>query len=415
MAYIVLGIVILALIGITFVLYRRLHEAQQKLHETETQYAVLHNERDHLTQRLTEEEEKNKNLGEEMRKDFELLSRNLLQERTEELEKEGRKGLHEVLAPFKEQIQLYRDSLDKMHKEQHEGRIRLDTQIDLLVRETHKIGNDANQLAQAMRGQSKIQGNWGEEVLRRLLEVNGLKQHVLYDSEVQLSTPTGEAIRHTSTQRKLRPDVLVSLPEGRGVVIDSKVSLKAYADYYNATEKEEKERFLKEHIRSVREHISELSLKQYPEHWQMSDTGIQVLDFTLLFIPLEDALQVALSHEEILLDEAYRKQIILVTPLQLVPVLKILSDLWVMHTQQQNVQDIVSRANNMYDKLSGIVDAMLIAQKEMTKAQQSLDTAVARMSEGRGNLVSQFEGLKKLGLSPKKQLPIVPNSLDNWE
>lgn len=411
---------VLILLSALVVLYHRWSQTQvsleieKKEHQAlVTEQALLQKEKEHISHLLEEEQAKGKTLSEEMKKEFELLSLKLLEERTKKLEEEGQQGLKQIVNPLKEQLDKYREDLDKIHKEQSEGRTRLDTQIRMLVEQTQKVGEDANQLAQAMRGNSKVQGDWGEKILQRLLEINGLREHVFYDSQVQISQYNGEAVRHSDTQKKLRPDVLVSLPENRGVVIDSKVSLTAYANYYEASNEEDKKSYLAEHIQSIRNHVSELSKKQYPRHWKEVASEIEILDFTLLFVPMEDALQVAIAQNSAIVEEAYHKQIILVTPLQLIPVLKILSDLWRMHIQQQNVQKIIERANSMYDKLEGIVTAMMTAQRAVGQAGDSITKALDRMSQGRGNLIGQFEALKKMGIAPKKTIPLKAQDPDS--
>lgn len=372
-------------------------EAEKELTRTRTDC-------EHIARELAEAREQSSQIGQELRQQFELLSHRLLDESRQKIAEHQEAGLKQLLSPLQTELQNYRQELQKADKEQQQSRIQIGEQIRMLVEQTGKVGREAAELAKAMKGNSKVQGDWGEAVLSRLLEANGMDKHLFYEEQVTIRSQDGRLIRSDKGERSMRPDVVLSLPQGRQIVIDSKVSLTAYSRYYEADTAEQAERELKEHVASLRKHIRELSDKEYVRYLKQSASG-EIPDFCLLFVPIEAALHAALGSDNSLWEEAYRKQIILVGPLELIPVLKIVSDLWVMHKQQQNVREIMDRVAKMYDKLVLVDEAFTKAESGIESARKQMQETRKRFSQGRDNLCRQFDHLVGLGVAPSKRLP----------
>jgi DNA recombination protein RmuC len=264
-------------------------------------------------------------------------------------------------------------------------------QISELQKQTLQISADAVSLANALRGDNKAQGNWGEFVLEKLLEDSGLTNGREYDTQVALKDDTG---------KRRNPDVVVHLPEGRDIVIDAKVSLVDYERYFHAEDEETKAQCLRQHLASLRAHIKGLSGKDYE-----SLEGVNSLDFVLIFVPVEAAFVLALDHDPEMMRDAYDRGIILVSPTTLMVTLRTIKNLWRYADQNRNAQLIADKAGALYDQFVGYVEALDDVGKHLDKSKDAWDTARKRLTSGRGNLVKRTEELKKLGAKTKKSLP----------
>ncbi|KGN90857.1 hypothetical protein HQ45_01705 [Porphyromonas crevioricanis] len=375
----------------------------------ETSLAKLDTERSYLQKEVEKLQNQSEHISLELKQEFELLSQRLLDSSATQLAGKQREELGLLFTPLREQLNSYRESMEKACIEQQKGQIQMGEQIRLLIEQTGKIGHDASDLAKALRGNSKIQGDWGEVVLMRLLEINGLREHWSYEKQQTVRTADGRLLRSEEEGKSLRPDVIVTLPENRQLVIDSKVSLTAYSKYYDCEDDTSRKLYLSEHIKSLRTHIRELSSKAYPAHLRQAGYS-DVLDFTLLFVPIEGALQTAISYDDKLWEEAYKQQVMLVSPLQLIPVLKLVSDMWAMHKQQQNVQEIMDRVAKMYDKLVLVDESFCKVENSIEVAQKQILETRKRFSRGKDNLHRQFDQLVKLGVTPGKRLPTAVNN-----
>ncbi len=253
------------------------------------------------------------------------------------------------------------------------------------------ISEDAINLTNALKGQSKTRGSWGEMILERVLEESGLHKGREYEVQVMYASDEGQR-RH--------PDVIVHLPEGKDIVIDSKVSLTAYEKYCSADTDEKREKRLKEHLISIRTHIKDLSEKRYEEL-----EGITTLDFVLMFLPIEGAFWTAIESEQGLFNEAFNKNIMLVSPSTLLATLRIINNIWRYEDQNKNAMIIAKKAGDLYGKFVGFVEALEDVGQKIGKAQESYKTARDRLSKGKGNLVRRTEELKQLGVKAQKELP----------
>lgn len=253
-----------------------------------------------------------------------------------------------------------------------------------------KISKEANDLTKALKGDSKKQGNWGEMILERILEKSGLQKDREYSIQPTFKDEDGNA---------LRPDVVLTYPDNRTVVIDSKVSLVAYERYASSEDIDEQKAFLKEHIQSLRSHINSLSSKNYGEI-------VKSLDFTMMFIPIEPAYLEAIREDDDLWQYAYNKRILLISPTHLISALKMIADLWKREFQNRNAEEIAKRGGLLYDKFVGFVENLNKIGKNITQANSAYEEALNQLKSGKGNLVGQAEQLKKLGLKTTKDIPM---------
>ncbi|OAT26937.1 DNA recombination protein RmuC [Proteus myxofaciens] len=321
---------------------------------------------------------------------FENLAHRIFEQSGRKAEELNRQGLTHLLSPFREQLESFRKQVQEGFGQEARERHTLVYEIRQLQQLNVKMAQEAVNLTNALKGDNKIQGNWGETVLSRILESSGLREG--YEFETQVS------IRHEQGGR-YQPDVIVHLPHGRDVVIDAKMSLVAYEKYFTSNDDHERKQALAAHVNSIRTHIRGLSVKDYHKL-----PGVTSLDYVLMFIPIEPAYLVAIGHSPDLLEEALKHNIMLVGPSTLLVALRTIASLWRYEYQSQNAQEIANRAAKMYDKLRLFVDDMQGLGNSIQKAQSSYLLAMKKLSEGRGNLINQAEGFKTLGVEIKKTI-----------
>ncbi len=285
----------------------------------------------------------------------------------------------------------FRKQVETVYDKENADRNKLVGQISELQKQTLQISADAVSLANALRGDNKAQGNWGEFVLEKLLEDSGLTNGREYDTQVALKDEIG---------KRRNPDVIVHLPEGRDIVIDAKVSLLDYERYFHADTEDEKQRYLAQHLASFKAHIKGLSGKGY-ENLE----GVNSLDFVLIFVPVESAFMLALDQDPEMMRDAYDRGIILVSPSTLMVTLRTIKNLWRYADQNRNAQRIADKAGSLYDQFVLYIEALDDVGRHLDKSKDAWDTAHKRLSAGRGNLVKRTEELKKLGAKTKKSLP----------
>ena len=365
-------------------LSRDLSEAKMTLREQEV---TLDKERRATTEKL-ELLERNRDA---LKQEFENLANKIFEQKSERFSQQTRTSLDTLLNPFRDQLQDFRKRVEDVYTTETRDRQALRSEIKSLQELNKQITEEASNLTRALKGDKKIQGNWGEVILERVLERSGLRKGIEYDTQ--------GSYRDENNQL-LRPDVVVHLPDSRNLVIDSKVSLVAYQQF--ATEEDDTLRAeaLKQHIEAVRNHIRGLSEKDYSQLH-----GLHSPDFVFLFMPIEPAFVAAFQQDENLFAEAFERKIIVVTPSTLLATLRTVENIWRYERQSQNARRIAERAGAVYDKLRVFVEAMEKLGSQLHTAQGSYDNAMNTLTRGRGNLISQANRFVELGVRVKKELP----------
>lgn len=337
------------------------------------------------------------NTREELKKDFQILANQILEEKSSKFTDLNKLNLEAILNPLNEKLIQFKSKVEETYDKESKQRFSLEERIKELVSLNHKISTDASNLTKALKGNSKIQGNWGEMILESILEKSGLKKGEEYYTQEFITNDSGERV-YNDQHKAMQPDVIVVYPGGRKIIIDSKVSLTGYVKYVEAESDEDKLVGEKEHIVSVKKHIDELSVKAYQNY-------VESLDFVMMFIPNEPAYILAMQLDSGLWDYAYKRRILLISPTNLIASLKVVSDLWKREYQSRNAQEIAKRGAILYDKFAGFVDTLHDIGKGIERTQKSYEKAISQLKEGNGNLIRQAEMLKELGVKSQKELP----------
>ncbi len=353
--------------------------------------ASLHTSCNAMQQQLEEREVLLSEARKQIEQDFQFLAGKILSEKGELLNKQHESALTLLLRPFHDQLHEFKKKVEDVYDRDSRDRISIMKEIEHLKQLNVQVSSDAANLTGALRGRVKLQGLWGEMVLTKLLEASGLRNGQEFAVQVSLKTPEG---------KNYQPDVLVYLPENRTVIIDAKVSLKAFMDAHNAQGTDLKQQYIKQHLDSIKKHIGSLAGKEYH---QLASAGS--LDFVLLFIPIESAFQLAVEQEPELLTSSMHKKIILTSPSTLLAILKTIHHLWRMDEQNRNSLIIAKQAGTLYDKFVGFVEAFEEIGLRLNQTQQAWHTAKNRLTSGQGNLIARAEALKQLGVQSSKELP----------
>ncbi len=346
-------------------------------------------------QRLTEMEATAEENEKKLKESFENLANKLLEETGKKLNEKQAEQLKHIIDPFKEQLHQFKNKVEQTDKEQY-GRIKeLSEQIKQLRELNKQMADEALNLTKALKGDSKVMGDWGEVTLKRLLEMSGLEEGREYKLQQSFSSVD-------EGRKRYRPDVIVYLPENKVLIIDAKVSVKHYTEYAGAEDEAGRQRLLQAHLLSVKNHIRELAAKNYHA---LEELQGKTPEFVLMFIPLEPAFSLALKADPGLYDEALRAHVVIVTPSTLLATLKVVESLWKTERQHQNTREIVRQASNLYDKFVGFTQDLIHLGKKLEDAKGFYEASMNKLTSGKGNLIRSVERIKKLGLQPKKQLP----------
>lgn len=332
-----------------------------------------------------------KNAEEQLTNRFKTLASDILEEKSKRFTEQNQTNLNQLLEPLKVKITEFQGKVHDVYVQEGKDRSALAEQVKQLMSLNNQLSKDAHDLTSALKGQAKTQGNWGEFILERVLEASGLRKGHEYD--VQESHTREDSSR-------AQPDVVVHMPEDRHLIVDAKVSLKAYEEYANAETDQLRDAAIRRHLESVRGHIKDLSGKNYQQLY-----GLKSLDFVLMFIPLEPAFMLANSHDSDIWQDAWKKNVLLVSPSTLLFVLRTVAHLWRQEQQSRNAQEIASQGGKLYDKLVGFVEDLENLGTKLKQAQTAYDGAYNKFSGGRGNVIRQAEQLKQLGVKPTKHLP----------
>lgn len=326
-----------------------------------------------------------------LKTEFENLANKIFEDKGKALTEQNRERIAGLLQPFKEQLESFRNRVDEVHKNDTEQSAKLLEQVRQLQESSNKVSDEANNLAKAIKGNAKSQGDWGELIVERIFEASGLERGRDFDGQVGIRAEDGSL---------KKPDFIVYLPGNKAVIVDSKVSLTAFERFCSAEDEAAKSTAIAEHVQSVRRHVEELRAKDYT-----SLLGNKALDFVLMCIPLEPAYQDALRADPNLVYDLAKTNVVITGPTTLMITLKLIAQIWRREHENRNAEVIADRAGRMYDQVTLIVEAMTDAQKKLGGVSDSFDLALKRLKEGKGNLVGRVEELRKLGAKVNKQLP----------
>ena len=421
MTYLFLALLVLALIAL-FTLYQRyqatlrlLTQAETQVGQTESllqvtsaQLSSAQRAREEalleragyqaqlasLERQLQELREQKATLTQELRESFQSVATEIIRERTQDLNERT----EATLKPLREDLQRFGRQVTETYQEESRERFSLKNEIKNLVERSQAISEETTNLTRALRGDSKVQGDWGEMILERILERSGLRRGEEYFVQETLRDESGRLITTEDNRGGLRPDVIVRYPNSGAMVIDSKVSLTAYSRYLSADTDEVRTIALREHLQSIRKHIDELSRKKYEEH--VSGAA----NFVMLFIPNEPAYSLALSHEPNLWEEAYAKNVVLINGTNLIAALRMAQDMWQRERQERNIRLILEKATGLYDQFALFTKTFVKVGERLQAAKEDFDKAQGQLSEGRGNLVRRVEQLKELGVKTNKTI-----------
>ncbi len=344
--------------------------------------------------------------NEEKRQQFELLARRILDSQASTLRENNNREISALLSPLKSDIERFKTRVEECYSNEARERFSLNEKIKDLIEANQSIGKQAEELSTALRGNSKIQGDWGEMVLESILEKSGLRKGEEF--EIQATTDNTGRILRDNEGHLLRPDVIIRYPDNRFVVIDSKVSLTAFTEYVNADDVDSRDLYLKQHLASVMKHISELSDKHYQEY---VGNGAK-LDFVIMFVPNEGAFSAAVHADPGIWQKAYDKNVIFVSPTLLMGALRLVAQMWRHDRQTRNAIEIASQSGKMYDKFASFVEDLIKVEKGVQSTSSALTEAFKKLRDGRGNLLSRAEKLKNLGVKTSKQIALSAESDD---
>lgn len=335
-------------------------------------------------------------LQERQRVEFKNLAAEILEEKSNQFKQTNRESLELLLKPFRDNIEGFRKKVEEVYEKEAQQRFSLKEEIRHLNEMNLRMSQEANNLTAALKGNSKVQGDWGEMILETILDSSNLIKGVHYQTQ--------ENIKDNETGANLRPDVILNLPEGKQIVIDSKVSLTAYVTYSEADAPEAQQRAVKEHVRSVRSHIAELAGKSYQTLLNGQNKSVSP-DFVIMFIPNEPAFLLAMQQDSALWSDAYNRKVIISSPTNLFALLKIVDDLWKRDGQSKNALAIATEGANLYDKFVGFSETLLDLGRSLGAATGKYEQAMNQLKTGRGNLIRRAERLRELQVKASKSLP----------
>lgn len=374
--------------------YQALAEKYQTLQQINSQQLAELREIDtrlQETRKYTDEKQQLLvNSEQRLSEQFENLANRIFEQSHKKIDEHNKQSLNYLLFPLKNELEGFRKQVQDGFGQEAKERYSLTHEIKSLQQLNQQMAKDAINLTNALKGNNKIQGSWGEVILSRVLENSGLRLGHEYHTQVNLVAESGE---------KQQPDVIVSLPQNRCVIIDAKMSLIAYEKYFNSEDHTQRQPFLQEHIYAIRQQIKNLAKKQYQQLPELT-----TLDYVLLFIPIENAFSLAIEHDPTLINEALKQNVMLASPSSLIVILRTINNLWRFQYQNDNARIIADKAAKIYDKLRLFIEDMLLIGESLNKSQQSYHSAMKKLSEGKGNLVAQAEQFRQLGVEVKKPI-----------
>ncbi|MEP0861746.1 MAG: DNA recombination protein RmuC [Ignavibacterium sp.] len=364
---------------------------REKSEKLNSENSALKSDYANLQEKLNEQKTEIEELQQKFVKEFENLANKIFEEKSAKFTEQNKEKISEILNPLKEKISEFEKKVEESSKESIKGHSSLKEQLEMLRQMNQQITQEAKNLTEALKGQSKTQGNWGEFILESILEKSGLVKGREYLVQEAITSESG---------KRFQPDVIVNLPENKSIVIDSKVSLLAYERYVSSEDENEKEKALREHIISIRSHLKSLSSKNYQSLYQLNS-----LDFVLMFMPIEPAFALAVQHDASLFNDAFEMNIVIVSPSTLLATLRTIASIWRQENQNKNALEIAKQAGALYDKFVNFYNDLLDVGKKLDSAKDSYEEAMKKIHDGRGNLIAGVEKMKQLGAKASKSLP----------
>ncbi|AFH50570.1 Hypothetical protein IALB_2867 [Ignavibacterium album JCM 16511] len=364
---------------------------REKSEKLNSEYSALKSDYANLQEKLNEQKTEIEELQQKFVKEFENLANKIFEEKSAKFTEQNKEKISEILNPLKEKISEFEKKVEESSKESIKGHSSLKEQLEMLRQMNQQITQEAKNLTEALKGQSKTQGNWGEFILESILEKSGLVKGREYLVQEAITSESG---------KRFQPDVIVNLPENKSIVIDSKVSLIAYERYVSSDDENEKSKALREHIISIRSHLKSLSSKNYQSLYQLNS-----LDFVLMFMPIEPAFALAVQQDASLFNDAFEMNIVIVSPSTLLATLRTIASIWRQENQNRNALEIARQAGALYDKFVNFYNDLLDVGKKLDAAKDSYGEAMKKIHDGRGNLIAGVEKMKQLGAKASKSLP----------
>ena len=387
----IIGLVSLSLI---FYLLKKERNTSSQDRDTiislEKKLAARNQEITNLNEKIKENDISKEKEKEVLTKEFENLANKILDQNSDKFQKQNKKEIDSILLPLNQKIKEFQKTIEDVNEKDIERNASLISQITNLQRLNDKLSTNATNLANALKGDAKKQGDWGEYQLEVLLEKSGLKKEIHYHTQGGYRDEDGNL---------KRPDFIINLPDKKHLIVDSKVSLTAYEKYYNAEDEQERDASIKSHIDSLRNHYKGLANKDYTELYDISTP-----DFVLMFVPIEPALLTALNHDKNLYLEAFEKNVVIVSSSTLLATLSTVASIWKQEDQKKNAMEIAKAGGLLYDKFEGFTKDLIEIGKKIDSSKNSYSEAMGKLTEGRGNLVRQAERLKNLGVKTQKKL-----------
>lgn len=366
-----------------------LEEERNKTLELSNTLARTEGDYKNLQEKLDTQKEDIQKLQEKFSIEFKNLANEILEEKSKKFTDQNKLNIGEILNPLKEKISEFEKKVEETNKESINRNAALKQELKTLSDLNQKITKDAENLTKALKGESKTQGNWGEFILESILEKSGLVKGREYQVQESFNSANG----------RLQPDVIINLPEDKNVIIDAKLSLVAYERYMSAEDEIEKQRYLKEHIASVRKHVKDLNSKNYQQLYNVSG-----LDFVLLFMPVEPAFGLAIQYDDQLFMEAYEKNIVIVSPSTLIATLRTIASIWRQEYQNRNAIEIARQSGSLYDKFKSFTDDLIKVGDGIKTTRKNYELAMNKLTEGKDNLIRKTERLKELGAKASKAI-----------
>lgn len=364
---------------------------QEEILNLSKQLTAQKSDSENLQIRLTEHKAEITTLNERFTKEFENLANRIFDDKSQKFTEQNKNNIGELLNPLGEKIKDFEKKVNDVYISEGKERASLKNQLEMLQQLNQQMSKEANNLTKALKGENKTQGNWGEFILESVLEKSGLVKGSEYKIQESFTNEEG---------KRLQPDVIINLPENKTLIIDSKVSLNAYERFSSAESDDERLQAAKEHILSLRTHLKGLSGKSYQNIHQ-----IQSLDFVLLFIPIEPAFALAVQSDAGLFNDAFEKNIVIVSPTTLLATLRTVASIWRNEKQSANAIDIAKKAGDLYDKFEGFIKDLIEVGKKIDQTKANYSDAMNKLVDGKGNIINRFEELRKLGAKADKQLP----------